>query len=183
MSLKPSTTTEVRELSKATKIHFGLFEKEVSVYLTDFTDRVKAAEGGDEIAGQKLLKYLRACLMSQQVPDPIVADWAARCIFEITHHGVDAGKAFSLSPEAGRPRTGPNHLRDLLTWEDVEVIRIENGLSKIDSIAHYQSKRESLLRQLEKSGERGQVEEISTLEKMYRRGARLVKRYLAETGK
>ncbi|WP_421860824.1 hypothetical protein [Marinobacter salarius] len=183
MTLKPKSLNEIEELSKATNDHFDLLSREVFVYLEDFSDRVESANAGDEIAGEKLLRYLRACLKSRKLPDPLVADWAAQCIFEITEHGINPNKAFSLKPEAGRPKTGENHLRDLLTWEDVEKIRLEHGLNKIEAIALYQEKRHSLARLVESGGEKGTWEEISTLEKHYRQGASLVKRYLKETGK
>lgn len=183
MTLKPKSVNEVKELSKATKDHFDLLSREVFVYLDDFSDRIKAANAGDVVAGEKLLRYLRGCLMSQQLPDPLVADWAARCIFEITQHGINPNKAFSLKPEAGPPNLGENNLRDLLTWEDVEVIRIEKGLNKTDSISLYQGRREKLVELIQETGEQAEVEEHSSLAKMYRRGANLVKRYLEETGK
>lgn len=183
MSLKPQTVEEVKNLSGATKAHFNLLAQEVLVHLEDFRERVEAAKAGDETAGKKLLQYLRSCLNSRQLPDPLVADWAAQCIFEVTQHGIDPNKAFSLKPEAGRPSLGENNLRDLLTWEDVEVIRIEKGLNKIDSISLYQGQREKLVGLLQAAGEPANVEEHSSLEKMYRRGAYLVKRYLEETGK
>lgn len=183
MKPSPKTISEVIELSRATKRHFDLFENEVAVYLDDFTARIRAAENGNELSGNKLLRYLRSCLMSRTLPDPLVSDWAARCMFEITHHGIDPNKAFSLKPETGRPQNGGNDLRGLLTWEDVEKIRIENGFNKIDAIAAYQEKRNSLARLIESEGDNGTREEISTLEKQYRRGAALVKRYLEETGK
>ncbi|MTI98739.1 MAG: hypothetical protein FH752_08970 [Marinobacter adhaerens] len=183
MKLNPKTVREVQELSRATKEHFNLLSEEVFVYLDDFSDRVRAAEAGDETAGKKLLQYLRSCLNSRRLPDPLVADWAAQCIFEITQYGIDPNKAFSLKPETGRPSIGENSLRDLLTWEDVERIRLEQGLRKIDAIALYQQRRQTLAEAVEQLSEKGQFEEISTLEKMYRRGAKLVKLCMEETGK
>jgi hypothetical protein len=182
MNLKPQTVEEVKALSGATKLHFNLLAQDVFVHLEDFRERVEAARAGDEIAGKKLLQYLRSCLNSRRLPDPMVADWAAECIFEITQYGIDPNKAFSLKPETGRPTLGGNDLRDLITWEDVEVIRIENKLNKISAISLYQGRREKLAELLQAGGEPANVEEISTLEKMYRRGAKLVKRYLEETG-
>lgn len=183
MNLKPTTIAEVSKLSKGTKEHFNLFENEVAVYLDDFKGRVEAAEAGDAVAGEKLLRYLRGCLLSREIPDPLVADWAARCIFEITHHGIDPNKAFSLKPETGRPQKGAGDLGSLTTWECVEKIRIEHGLNKMEAIVIYQERRHNLARLIEAGGEKATLEEISTLEKLYRQGARLVKRYLEETGK
>lgn len=183
MTPNPHTVKDVAELSRATNDHFGLLLKEVLVHLDDFSERVKAAEAGDEIAGMKLLKYLRGCLMLKKLPDPLVADWAANCIFEIAFHGINPNKAFSLKPETGRPKHGGEDLVNLVTWECSEKIRIENNLSKLDAIAIYQEQRHSLARRMETLGEKGTWEEISTLEKRYRKGANLVKRYLEETGK
>jgi len=90
----PHTVKEVAELSRATNDHFGLLLKEVLVHLDDFSERVKAAEAGDEIAGMKLLKYLRGCLISRELPDPLVADWAANCIFEIAFMELTRTKHF-----------------------------------------------------------------------------------------
>ncbi|MCE7516564.1 hypothetical protein LZG37_00295 [Halomonas titanicae] len=163
--------------------HFGLFDSEVAIVLQDFTERVNQAKAGDVIAAKKLLAYLRACLMSGEVPDSLVAQWAASCIFDVTHHDVSADKAFSLIPETGRPSKGGEQLVSLVTWEDVEVLRATEGLNKTSAIAAHYEQRQLLATQMWLlHREQVQVPAEATLTRQYRQGARIVKRYIQETG-
>lgn len=163
--------------------HFGFFESEVAVVLEDFTERVNQAKAGDVIAAKKLLAYLRFCLMSGKVPNAQVAGWAARCLFEVTQHDVSADKAFSLIPETGRPPRGGTKLMALTAWEDVEVLRLSEKLNKTSAIAAYYEQRKLLSQHLWLlHREQTQVLAETTLTRQYREGARIVKRYVQETG-
>lgn len=163
--------------------HFKIYESELDICLDDFTERVSQASSGDIVASKKLLSYLRSCLLGGKAPDKQVAQWAARCLFEVTHHGISADKAFSLVTETGRPPNGGNRLTALLTWESIEAIRSNQGLNKTEAIAAYHEQLISLAETLwETSRERIKVEAITTLTRQYRQGARIVKQYIEETG-
>lgn len=163
--------------------HFKIYDSELYICLDDYTERVNQARSGDVVASKKLLSYLRSCLMGGKAPDKQVAQWAARCLFEITHHGISADKAFSLVTETGRPPSGGNRLTALLTWESIEVLRFTQGLNKTEAIAACHEQRISLAEHLwETSRERIKVEAITTLTRQYRQGARIVKQYIEETG-
>lgn len=164
--------------------HYGIFETEVSVFQADYSAFIKAANSGDVVAAKKLLTYLRSCLMSGDVPDQEVARWASTCLFEVLKHGISADKAFSLKPETGRPPKGGKNLASLITWGDVEALRAIGKLEKTDALAALQEKRKNLSDHLWKQHrEAMEVEELSTLTKLYRQGARIVKQYVQETGK
>lgn len=175
--------TAFRYFAKGVSDHFEFFETEVATVVDDYSERVKAAEAGDTVAASKLLRYLRGCLISGSVPDEAVARWAAGCIFEITHHKVNADKAFSLTPENGRPSKDGNKGRALCIWEDVEVIRHTQGINKTEAIAAYQEQRKSLANVLwQQARETMNIEAETTVTRLYRQGGRIVKQYTKETG-
>lgn len=172
-----------RRFSVAVSRHFGLFSSEVSTIQDDYSERVEAASNGDPVAAKKLLAYLRGCLMTGDTPDPLVARWASRCLFEVVNHEISADKAFSLKPETGRPPKGSDLLGALVVWECVEVIRHSQGVNKTEAIAAYREGRERLAVTLwEQNRETVQVQSETTLTRLYRQGGRLARQFEAETG-
>ena len=172
----------IERITRETISYFMLFEKEVSVYQDNFSERIRLAESGDKDSVNRLLGYVRACMFKKELVDPLVADWLANNLYFYLIQGIDLKKALGLS-ETGRPKS-TNQIRDLFYWEQVELYKFD-GMSKLDAMILVAEDRERLYLQLKKMGEDHHYTPsgIATIDQCHKKGWRLVKQYLEETNR